>query len=142
MVAPAYFQGDYLKQSQWAELWQQCLRIDYRPVVDIRTVKLALVPTTTGRVTVPPKNLWYAVAEILKYAIKPSDMIRDPEWLLTVSDQLVKTRAVAVGGILKHYLKRRREKPLSEPGETEPDPGTESLFFGWNRPVKRYRKIV
>jgi plasmid rolling circle replication initiator protein Rep len=27
MVPPAYFQGDYLKQEQWAELWRQCLRV-------------------------------------------------------------------------------------------------------------------
>jgi plasmid rolling circle replication initiator protein Rep len=40
MVPPAYFQGDYRKQHEWAELWRQCLRINYKPVVDIRTVKL------------------------------------------------------------------------------------------------------
>jgi plasmid rolling circle replication initiator protein Rep len=142
MVPPAYFQGDYLQQRQWAELWQQCLRIDYRPVVDIRVVKLTLVPTL-GRVNAPPKNLWAAVAEILKYAVKPSDMIRDHDWFLTLSDQLVKTRAVAVGGILKHYLKQRRRETLTEePGETEPSPTAESLFFGWKPQVKRYRKIV
>ena len=75
----AYFQGDYLKQAEWAELWRQCLRIDYRPVVDIRTVKLDLVQSSQ-RVNKPPARMWEAVAEILKYAVKPSDMIRDHEW--------------------------------------------------------------
>ena len=56
MVAPAYFQGDYLKQDQWAELWRQCLRVNYRPVVDIRAVKLALVPDKQ-RVNPLPKNM-------------------------------------------------------------------------------------
>src|SRR2546427_9116540 len=46
MVPPAYFQGDYLKQQEWAELWRQCLRIDYKPVMDIRTVKLDLVQSS------------------------------------------------------------------------------------------------
>jgi plasmid rolling circle replication initiator protein Rep len=141
MVAPAYFQGDYLKQSQWAELWQQCLRIKYRPVVDIRTVKLALVPDLR-RVNPPPKNMWAAVAEILKYAVKPSDMVRDHDWFLTLVDQLHYTKAVAIGGILKHYIKEReRENLTQEPGEEEPGDVADSLFFGWKRQLRKYRRI-
>lgn len=140
MVAPAYFQGDYLKQDQWAELWQQCLRINYRPVVDIRAVKLALVPDTQ-RVNPMPKNMWGAVAEILKYAVKPSDMVRDHDWFLTLVDQIHKTRAVAIGGILKRYIKEREKENLkSEPGE-EPTEEKERLFFGWKPVVRKYRKI-
>jgi plasmid rolling circle replication initiator protein Rep len=142
MVAPAYFQGDYLKQEEWAKLWQQSLRINYRPVVDIRAVKLALVPDTR-RVNPPPKNMWAAVAEILKYAVKPSDMIRDHDWFLGLVDQLYHTRSVAIGGILKRYIKEREQETLlSEPGE-EPAEGTkEQLFFGWKQKVRKYRKIA
>lgn len=140
MVPPVYFQGDYLKQREWAELWRQCLRIDYKPVVDIRTVKLALVPDTK-RVNKPPARMWEAVAEILKYAVKPSDMIRDHEWFLSLSDQLHKTRAVAIGGILKHYLREREPDDLTEePGEESPVSG-EQLFFGWKREVRKYRRL-
>jgi hypothetical protein len=141
MVPPAYFQGDYLKQWQWAELWQQCLRINYRPIVDIRTVKLALVPDS-GRLTAPPRNLWGAVAEILKYAVKPSDMIRDHEWFRELVDQVHKIRGVAIGGILKRYVKEREKENLTaEPGEEEAVPSGEQLFFGWKREVKKYRKV-
>jgi plasmid rolling circle replication initiator protein Rep len=141
MVPPAYFQGDYLKQAEWAELWRQCLRINYRPVVDIRTVKLDLVQTSR-RVNKPPARMWEAVAEILKYAVKPSDMIRDHEWFLTLADQLQKTRGVAVGGILKHYLKEREpEKLTEEPGEEPPALSAEQLFFGWKREVRKYRRV-
>jgi plasmid rolling circle replication initiator protein Rep len=141
MVPPAYFQGDYLKQAEWAELWRQCLRIDYKPVVDIRTVKLALVPTTQ-RVNKPPAHLWEAVAEIIKYAVKPSDMIRDHEWFLQLSDQLRSTKAVAIGGILKHYIKEREPDDLTEePGEKEPEVSGEQLFFGWKREVRKYRRV-
>jgi plasmid rolling circle replication initiator protein Rep len=140
MVPPAYFQGDYLKQWEWAELWRQCLRIDYKPVVDIRTVKLDLIQSSQ-RVNKPPARMWEAVAEILKYAVKPSDMIRDHAWFLSLSDQLHKTRAVAIGGILKHYIKEReREKLTEEPGE-EPEISGEQLFFGWKREVRRYRRV-
>jgi plasmid rolling circle replication initiator protein Rep len=141
MVAPAYFQGDYLKQDQWAELWQQCLRIPYRPVVDIRAVKLALVPDTQ-RVNPLPKNMWAAVAEILKYAVKPSDMVRDHDWFLTLVDQVHHTRGVAIGGILKRYIKEReQETMLSEPGEEPAEETKEQLYFGWKQKVRKYRKI-
>ena len=142
MVPPAYFQSDYLKQDQWAELWRQCLRIDYRPVVDVRAVKLALVPDTQ-RVNPLPKNMWAAVAEILKYAVKPSDMIRDHDWFLTLVDQVHHTRGVAIGGILKRYIKEREEEDMkSEPGETPAEDTKENLFFGWKQPVRKYRKIA
>jgi plasmid rolling circle replication initiator protein Rep len=141
MVPPAYFQGDYLKQRQWAELWRRCLRINYRPVVDIRTVKLDLVQSS-HRVNEPPRHLWGAVAEILKYAVKPSDMIRDHEWFLQLVDQVHKIRGVAIGGILKRYIKERELDDLrSEPGEEEPEVSAEQLFFGWKQDVRRYRRV-
>jgi hypothetical protein len=141
MVPPAYFQGDYLKQRQWATLWKQCLRIDYWPIVDIRAVKLDLVQTSR-RVNKPPARMWEAVAEILKYAVKPSDMIRDHEWFRELVDQLHKTRAVAIGGILKRYIKEREKENLTEePGEETPASSAEQLFFGWKREVRKYRRI-
>ena len=141
MVPPAYFQGDYLKQDQWAELWRQCLRVNYRPVVDIRAVKLALVPDTQ-RVNPMPKNMWGAVAEILKYAVKSSDMVRDHDWFVTLVDQIHKTRAVAIGGILKRYIKEREKENLkSEPGEEPTAKEKERLFFGWKPIVRKYRKV-
>jgi len=141
MVPPAYFQGDYLKQDQWAELWQQSLRVDYRPVVDIRAVKLALVPNTQ-RVNPAPHHIWGAVAEILKYAVKPSDMVRDHDWFLGLVDQVHKMRGVAIGGILKRYIKEREKENLkSEPGEEPTAEEKERLFFGWKQDVRKYRKI-
>jgi plasmid rolling circle replication initiator protein Rep len=142
MVPPAYFQGDYLKQDQWAELWRQCLRINYCPVVDIRAVKLALVPDSQ-RVNPMPKNMWAAVAEILKYAVKPSDMVRDHDWFLTLVDQVHHTRGVAIGGILKRYIKEREKEDMkSEPGEEPAEEDKEKLFFGWKQPVRKYWKIA
>ena len=140
MVPPAYFQGDYLKQRQWATLWKQCLRIDYWPIVDIRAIKLDLVQTSQ-RVNKPPARMWEAVAEVLKYAVKPSDMIRDHEWFRGLVDQTHKIRGVAIGGILKRYIKERERESLTrEPGE-EPEVSGEQLFFGWKKDVRRYRRV-
>lgn len=39
-VPPSYFRSkDYMNTNQIAELWQDCLRVDYLPIVDIRIVK-------------------------------------------------------------------------------------------------------
>lgn len=141
MVPPAYFQGDYLKQKNWAGLWQQCLRIPYTPVVDVRVIRpeQRLAP---GRVIPASWNIWGAVVEVLKYAVKPSDMIRDPEWFLQMVDQVHKTRAVALGGILKKYIRERmREDLTKELGEEPSQEELERLFFGWKQSVRRYRRL-
>ena len=28
-----------MKQEQWAEIWQDCMKLDYTPQVDIRAIK-------------------------------------------------------------------------------------------------------
>jgi len=39
MVPPSWFTRDYVKHDRWVELWRDCLRVNYEPNVDIRTVK-------------------------------------------------------------------------------------------------------
>ena len=39
MVPPSMFAKNYVKQARWVELWQQAMRLDYTPVVDVRAVK-------------------------------------------------------------------------------------------------------
>ena len=55
----------------WVRAWGECLRVDYLPNVDIRTVKPKAKDLTTH------KGIKSAIAETLKYAIKPEDMIGD-----------------------------------------------------------------
>jgi hypothetical protein len=143
MVPPTYFKGDYLKQTDWAELWQQSLRINYRPVVDVRVVRPER-RLVSGRVVPASWNIWGAVVEILKYAVKPSDMVRDHRWFLTLVDEVHKTRAVAIGGVLKKYIKERKKEDLiSEPDEETPsEEELERLFFGWKQQARRYRRII
>lgn len=142
MVPPTYFQSDYLKRKEWAELWQQSLRVDYRPVVDIRVIKQNAKRSriNVNRVNIP--QMWAIVTEILKYSVKPSDMMRDHEWFLSLVDQIHKMRAVAVGGVLKLYLRERgRNDLIREPGEEEVGAVTEKLFFGWKQQVRRYKRL-
>jgi hypothetical protein len=70
-------------------------------------------------------------------------MIRDHEWFRELVDQVHKIRGVAIGGILKRYIKEREKENLTqEPGEEEPPLSAEQLFFGWKPEVRKYRKLT
>ena len=135
-VRPGYFQGkSYLKQAEWRELWQSCLRADYLPVVNVKRVK--------GK-REGSDGLREAILETLKYGVKPDDLVSEADWLYSITQQLHKTRAVAVGGILKDYLKEEEPEDLISDDNSElTDEQIESiptLCFDWMTTVKRYAK--
>jgi hypothetical protein len=72
-----------------------------------------------------------AITEVIKYAVKPSDMVADPHWLLDLSDQLRNARAVALGGILRDYLSEQEPEELvtENPESNKDNPG--GIHFGW-----------
>jgi plasmid rolling circle replication initiator protein Rep len=143
MVKPNYFGDWYLQQHEWREMWRQSMRLNYNPIVDVRAIKQNTKRSSLNVNNVNISHMWFIVSEILKYSVKPSDMIRDHAWFLSMSEQVVKTRAVAVGGVLRPYMKpRRREDLTEEPGDEAPASGAVDLFFGWNRPINRYRRIT
>lgn len=91
-VTPSYFTRNYIKQSDWAELWRAALGADYSPVVDVRRVRGQTVR---------------AAAEVAKYAAKPGDYISPDDVDLSaetvqVLDAALKgRRLVAYGGLLR-----------------------------------------
>lgn len=76
MVRPAYFQSktDYLTQKEWSKLWQKAMKLDYSPVVDIRTVK---TKGKTDYTSFEKESLKKAILETAKYPVKPFDLERD-----------------------------------------------------------------
>jgi hypothetical protein len=148
MVPPSYFKGGaYLSQQRWSELWKACLKVDYNPVVNIQVIK-------------PPKGtlegqegvaMLTALCETLKYSVKPSDILQsddsgmsNQDWLLSLTQQLHKTRAVATGGVLKQSMKLLEEEPddlihIDEDGANEADTESPRIGFGWREKAKRYR---
>lgn len=140
MVKQSYFQGKYyLSQADWSELWKEALQVDYGPIVDVRAVK-------------PNKKLGLealtaSVIETFKYSIKPDDLLgagtdEDKEWLLELTKQLHKTRAIALGGILKNYLSESEpEDLLTESGDEELSEEVARLLFGWRERASRYVKL-
>jgi plasmid rolling circle replication initiator protein Rep len=133
MVAPSYFNGkNYVTKNRWQQLWQSVMRLDYDPVVDVRTVK------GNG------DGVKKAVCETLKYSVKPADMTDDPEWFLEYTRQTHKLRFIATGGILKKVLRVEKEtnddllltdNPADNESESEP-----VLVFDWNKPTRKYRR--
>ena len=129
LVPPSYFHKHYLSQQRWCELWQQCLRIDYKPILNIQSIK---------------KTPNFIIPEILKYQCQESDLVADKEWFLELTRQLKNTRAIAVGGVLRPYMKSLEKDPddligKSEDEVNEIDEG--HLYFGWRPREKKYRLL-
>ena len=136
LMRPSYFTHNYVKQARWAELWRECARLDYTPVIDIRTVK-----ARGGDSGESP--LRRAVMETLKYSVKPSDLTLSRDWLLELTAQVHKLRFIASGGVLKDVLRETEESDedlmlLDEGG----DSGDPVLHFEWKRQVKRYVEVM
>lgn len=98
MVPPKYFKDGYIRQSKWVELWRDCMKLDYNPLVDIKALRVDRDPITL-------------IPELLKYSVKESDLTADREWFIELTQQLHKMRAIATGGVLKEYLRELEQEP-------------------------------
>ncbi|MBL1176809.1 protein rep [Pantanalinema sp. GBBB05] len=131
LVSPNYFSGrNYLKQAKWVEMWQKSARLDYNPILDVRSVREGSKPMEL-------------VPELLKYCTKESDLVADKEWFLELTRQMHGMKGVATGGLLKEYLRELEEEPDDLIGSDFDDIGTDelSVYFGWNRKSKKYKFI-
>ncbi|MGH1396693.1 MAG: protein rep [Trichormus sp.] len=128
MVQPSYFSHGYISQAKWVSLWQQCLRINYQPVIHISAIAKHHDPTVL-------------IPEILKYQVKESDLIADREWFLELTRQLHKTRAIAVGGILRSYMRELEEnnQDLIDEGEEMDEVNHGRLTFQWDHKLHKYK---
>lgn len=143
MVPPSWFTRQYVKQARWVELWADCMRLDYAPVVDVRTVKARAPEAAQTATDAMGQALQRAVAETLKYSVKPDDMTADPEWFLELTRQTHKRRFVASGGVLKDVLKVDQESDedlVLADGSSEGEDDGSRLAFGWRSAERRYRR--
>jgi plasmid rolling circle replication initiator protein Rep len=125
-----YFTGQYyIKHERWVSLWQKVARLDYAPTVYIKPIK-----TLQGGLT--------EVVKTAAYSIKVEDIEAEPDWFLEYHRQVHQLHFFAAGGLIKEYL-AIDDKPADDIAEGEEQPEDEmgrKIFFGWQRPVKRYRK--
>ena len=140
-VPASYFSHGYISQSNWATLWQSCLKSDYTPVVDVRAVK-GKKGTSNATADTSDEAMMVAACETLKYAVKPGDLLADPQWLDELTKQLQKTRAISVGGCLKEFFSEDEPEDLIN-GDIEEEEKTQDdvlLFFDWSSVIRRYKK--
>lgn len=150
IVPQDYFRGSkYINQKQWIQLWKKSLKADYNPIVDVRKVKLSnsrhrTISKRLNRELTDNDIVFYGLMECLKYSVKESDLMSDPAWLDAITQQLHKTRAIALGGIFKQYLSEDEPEDLinTELEENLEVLDTDARFlFGWKEKVKRYQSL-
>lgn len=130
LVPPGYFGGTgYMKHEVWRDMWQESARLDYEPVIDIRAVRYDKER---------PESLGEAVAEIVKYSVKESDMTGNPEWAIDVAKELLGTRAISVGGKLRKLVNKGKEKQDLKPEDTEHTAKGPVLFLERDKRKKKY----
>lgn len=83
-VKSSYFTGNsvnYIKQEDWANLWQRALKVDYKPMVHVQAVKANQRKDTN--------SLQASAEETAKYEVKSADyMTVDDERNLSVIEDL------------------------------------------------------
>lgn len=160
LVPTTYFNGKYyLKHSDWVAMWKQALRIDYDPIVNVKTVKckkgeqIVPKPEEFDKDNSIDNGMVAAICETLKYTVKEQDLIgsacnddeANSKWLKRITEQLYKSRKVEYRGVLKEIgkelesayedddlIKVNEEQEITEQGELE------EVIFTWYEAIKKY----
>jgi len=114
IVNRSYFTSrDYIKQSEWTEMWKKALKVDYTPIVNIKRIKPKNNRTTDTR---------SAAKETAKYSVKHTELTkRTDDDFYTILQQTTNMRFYASGGILKEYLNlQKAEDQLIDSEQKEP----------------------
>ncbi|HDV6107707.1 TPA: protein rep [Staphylococcus pseudintermedius] len=98
-VESKYFRGaeNYISQEEWVKLWQKALKVNYKPVANIKAIK----PNKKG-----DKDIQSAIKETSKYSVKSSDYLtgdkeKDTEIVSDLEQGLYRKRMLSYGGLLK-----------------------------------------
>ena len=79
---------------------------------------------------------------MVKYTVKPSDLINDAEWLAELTEQMFKMRTRSTGGIFKKYITDDDPKDYitENPDEEVVLASDERLRFDWDSYKKKYMR--
>lgn len=140
LVDSKYFSGrNYIKQEEWRSLWQRSMRLEYLPVVNVKAVK-----PKVDKLTGDQDDIGQAIVETVKYSVKESDLVADENWLVELTSQLHKTRAISIGGVLRSILKDEEDDDdlihIDETDKEVIEDDALKLYFGWRESLKRYKK--
>ena len=99
LVRPSYFGKNYVKQLEWQKHWMESARLDYAPIVDVRTAK---AKSATGSPSAGDASA--AVMEAAKYAAKATDLMELGPAITELHWQLKRKRLYAVSKALRPYI--------------------------------------
>lgn len=147
MVPRSYLRkssGLFITQERWVQMWQECLGVDYRPIVDVR----AITPEAMGR-RVGRKGgaltMAGAIREVAKYCVKPDGYQEilpsgrfwtDPEVFQELQEGLRSLRLFAWGGALDAIRKDLQLK------DVEGDIDLEAELENVEKPPQNYTLIA
>lgn len=142
LVKSTYFKGtNYIKQSEWVEMWVKAMRLDYFPQVNVQAVK----PNKRKTLEQNQAALHNAILETFKYSVKPSDMLAHDDqgaWLHEITKQTHRLRFISDGGVLKGLLKPEDEISNEEMiSTTEEQVETDETRIGFSY-LPTYRRYV
>lgn len=157
-VTPTYFRGGYyIKQAEWANLWQKAAKLDYSPITHVTTVKAKKQPVDIEGVVQEVHTSISdskAVFEVSKYPVKDVDVIgtgdkvtaEGVETVLALDNALAHKRLISYGGILKDIhaalnLDNAEDGDLIQVGEEDPDEIADAAFevmAYWHVGLKQY----
>lgn len=113
IVDASYFRREYIKQSEWAQMWRDAMRLDYDPQVCIKRIKPRLLNEGITKAAAAAAGnaeaservesaLGAAVAEVCKYCVAPAAVARQShEDFRQLYQQTLQCRIFALGGLLK-----------------------------------------
>ena len=100
LVKPSYFSHGYVKQTEWQKQWMDAARLDYAPVIDVRS---AHSKSMTGSLHAPDAS--GAVKEAAKYATKATNLMELGTAISEFHHQLRCRRLYAVSKPLQRFIK-------------------------------------
>jgi plasmid rolling circle replication initiator protein Rep len=158
-VRKDYFTSDlFIPQNDWCLLWQSCLGVDYKPIVDVRVFKdsekgKGKEIAEVAKYTIKSSNIMANLQDISEYsqdvqkAVKQyTDSITD-EIVMTLDTALTKRKLLSYGGALKRTrreLKLKDDDDLIHTGidETQNIMEYEIERYRWDIGHRNYVKII
>lgn len=102
VVNRSYFRSrDYISHEDWCKMWQECMKLDYLPNVDVRRFKAS-----------NKKELQKSVSEAAKYTVKDNDFLipdnpsLQDDTVAILTHALASRRLIAFGGVFKEVHKQ------------------------------------
>lgn len=140
-----YRQGLYIQHDEWVQRWQEALRVDYAPSVDVRATR---AKSKCGR---RKSEALAAAEEAAKYTVKDAEFIgpkvSEAEAVRVVRDYtqgLRRKRLTAYGGVLKDVAKALDADNLEEgdlvhlPDDDAAEDATAYEWYRWCLGVHDY----